>query len=471
MRHQIIRVILVVLGVFLAWSPLTAGEASKPNVILILADDLGWGDLGCYGQKKIRTPNLDKLAAGGIRFTQFYAGCPVCAPSRCVLMTGKHTGHAYIRTNKEVQPEGQEPIPEETVTLSRLLKNAGYATACIGKWGLGPVGSSGDPLKHGFDLFFGCNCQRHAHNFYPTYVRKNDQKLPLEGNTGGVTGKQYIHDLMEDEALAFIKENKARPFFLYLPFTIPHLALQVPEDSLAEYKGQWEDPPYQGGKGYQPHPAPRGAYAAMITRMDRSVGRIVELLQQLKLDENTVILFSSDNGAVFPGIGGSDPLFFNSTGGLRGFKGSVYEGGLRVPLIVAWKGHIPPGRTSDLPAASYDLLPTLCDLTRTKAPQDIDGLSLVPTLLGQGTQPRHTYLYWEFFGGGGQQSVRMGDWKAVRQNIHKGNLKIELYNLAKDPLQASDVAAENPEVMKRIEQILVEAHTPSKLFAFKALDK
>jgi len=366
----------------------------RPNIIFILADDLGWRDLGCYGGTKIRTPSIDRLAAEGIRFTQAYAGNAVCAPSRCCLMTGKHPGHAFVRNNREVQPEGQYPIPADTVTIAKLLKASGYATGAMGKWGLGPPGSDAAPTRQGFDLFFGYNCQRHAHNFYPTYLWRNDQRIELEGNDGGRTGKQYSHDLVEAEALQFIREHRSDPFFLYLPFTIPHLALQVPDDSLAEYVGKWDDPPYEGGKGYQPHPTPRAAYAAMVTRMDRSVGRIADLVRELGLDERTVILFSSDNGPAPLDVGGSDSKFFESAGSLRGLKGQLYEGGIRTPLIARWPGKIKPNTTTDLPTAFWDILPTLCELAAADTPNAIDGISVVPTLLGKGNQKRHEFLYW-----------------------------------------------------------------------------
>ncbi|MFN7623178.1 MAG: arylsulfatase, partial [Acidobacteriota bacterium] len=336
--------------------------AARPNIILIVADDLGSAELGSYGQKKIRTPHLDRLAAEGIRFTNFYAGSPVCAPSRYVLMTGRHGGHAYIRDNKEVSPEGQWPIPDSTVTIAELLKAQGYATGAFGKWGLGFVGSEGDPNRQGFDLFYGYNCQREAHNFYPTHLWRNEQKIMLEGNTRGLTGRQYSHDLIEAEALRFIRDHQDRPFFLYVPFTIPHLALQVPDDSLAEYVGTWDDPAYDGQNGYLPHPHPRAAYAAMVTRMDRSVGRMLQTLRETGLDRQTIVLFTSDNGPTYDRLGGSDSDFFQSAGILRGHKGSVYEGGIRVPLIAHWPGRIGAGRTADLPAAFYDLLPTLVEI-------------------------------------------------------------------------------------------------------------
>jgi arylsulfatase len=445
-------------------------SSRRPNIVLILADDLGYGELGCYGQKKIRTPHLDRLAANGLRFTQFYAGNAVCAPSRCVLMTGKHAGHAFVRDNRTVGREGQYPIPADSVTIAKVLRSKGYATGAMGKWGLGPPGSEGDPTKQGFDLFFGYNCQGHAHNHYPTYLWRNDKHVELEGNTGGDTGKQYSHDLFEAEALRFIRANKDRPFFLYVPFTVPHLALQVPEDSLAEYAGKWEDPPYKGGKGYRPHPRPRAAYAAMITRLDRSVGRIVALLDELGLGRQTLVCFSSDNGPTHDGGGGSDSEFFESAGPLRGLKGSLYEGGIRVPFIARRTGTIQPGTTSELPCAFCDLLPTFCEIAGAEATKDTDGISFLPTLLGKGGQKRHPFLYWEFPSYGGQQAVRMGAWKGIRRGLSKGVIKTELYNLARDLGEKTDVAADHPEIVAQVERIMVAEHRPSTVFPLPAID-
>jgi arylsulfatase A len=464
------RLVLALFAAFLCTGLAHAGDAKKPNIIFILADDLGYAELGCYGQQKIRTPHLDKMAAQGLRFTQHYSGNAVCAPSRCVLMTGLHSGHAYIRTNKETKPDGQQPIPADTVTIARLLRGAGYATGMIGKWGLGMHDSTGAPHKHGFEHFFGYYCQRHAHNHYPTFLWRNAEKAPLEGNPGGATGKQHAHDLFEQEALDFIRKHKGQPFFLYLPFTIPHVALQVPEDSLAEYKGQWQDPPYKGGKGYQPHPHPRAAYAAMVTRMDRTVGRILALLGELGLDEDTIVLFSSDNGPTHDGAGGSDSVFFRSAGLLRGFKGSLFEGGVRVPMIVRWPGKTQPGRTSDHISGFQDVLPTLCEIAGAKTPANLDGISFLPTIVGTGEQRKHEFLYWEFPSYGGQQAVRLGDWKAIRQNLLKGDSKMQLFNLAKDIGETTDVAAQHPDIVERMRSIMREQHRPSKVFPFKALD-
>jgi arylsulfatase len=463
-----------VLAVFAGSHAQAADPPARPNVIFILADDLGRGELGCYGQKKIRTPRIDRMAAQGLRFTQAYAGSPVCAPSRCALLTGKHGGHAWVRDNREIQPEGQLPIPDREITLAELFKRQGYATAAIGKWGLGPPGSEGDPIRQGFDLFFGYNCQRHAHNHYPRYLWRNDRRVTLAGNDGGRTGKQYSHDLFEAEALRFLREHRDRPFFLYLPFTVPHLAIQVPEDSLAEYRGKWDDPPYDGKKGYLPHPAPRAGYAAMVSRLDRSVGRILDLLKELGLDERTLVLFSSDNGPTDPGAGGTDSVFFESAGCFRGWKGDVYEGGIRTPLIARWPGRIKPGTVTDHVCYFPDVMPTLMEVigAADKVPKGLDGVSFAPTLLGRPERQRqHEYLFWEFNGYGGQQAVRLGDWKGVRRNMLKGNKTVELYNLKEDVSERHNVAGRHPEVVRRIEAIMSSAHTPSKLFPIKVLDE
>jgi arylsulfatase len=450
----------------------TAAAAEQPNIIFLLADDLGWRDLGCYGQAKIRTPHLDQLATEGMRFTQAYSGNAVCAPSRCCLMTGKHPGHAFVRDNRQWKPNvqwsGQIPLPEGTITLPALLKKHGYATGAAGKWGLGAPENSGDPLKHGFDHFFGYYCQAHAHNHYPAYIFRNGAKVNLEGNDGTATGKQFTQDLFEAEALAFIRDHKDRPFFLYLPFTVPHLAIQVPEDALAEYRGRFEETPYTG-KAYQPHDTPRAGLAAMITRMDRSVGRVMSLLKELQLDERTLVLFSSDNGPV-GSYAGSDNVFFGSRGELRGWKGSLYEGGIRVPLLARWPGKIKPDSTSNLPVAFWDVLPTLCKVAGVQSPTDSDGISFLPALLGREQARRHEFLYWEFPSYGGQQAVRLADWKGVRQTLQMGPSPIELYDLAQDPSETTDLAAKHVEIVERIRTIMQREHTPSALFPLPSVD-
>ena len=461
--------------------------AATPNIIFMLADDLGYGELGCYGQEKIRTPNIDKLAAQGMKFTEHYSGSPVCAPSRCVLLTGKHTGHAYIRDNSEWSErgevwrnpnlEGQRPLPLNTFTIGKMLQNRGYTTGAIGKWGLGGPDNSGDPNKQGFDHWYGYLCQRVAHNYYPIHLWRNGkkhvlawnkyffphQKLPEDRDPHDrlsyeeYSGKQYSMDLMAEEALWFIKENKEKPFFLYLPFPVPHAAIQVPEDSLKEYEGAFPETPYKGEKGYLPHPMPRAGYAAMITRMDREIGRIVDLLKELGLDENTLVFFSSDNGPTFNG--GTDSEFFKSAGPLRGLKASLYEGGIRVPMIARWPGKIKPGSESNHTSAFWDFLPTFAELLGIDPPGDIDGLSILPTLLDQPEkQKKHEYLYWEY---SRRQAMRMGDWKGIRKGI---NENIELYNLKHDIGEKNDVAKENMEIVARIEKIMKEGRTKSELF-------
>ena len=438
----------------------------KTNIVYLIADDLGYAEVGCYGQKKIKTPNIDKLAAQGMKFTQHYSGNPVCAPSRCVLMTGKHSGHAQVRGNKQVGGKegwklgsttgGQWPLKAGTVTVAKILKDAGYRTGAFGKWGLGRVGTTGEPLKQGFDHFFGYNCQRQAHTYYPNHLWRDGKVEWIEANKDGKEGA-YSHDLIANEAMKFVKANKDRPFFLYVPFTIPHVALQVPEDSLAEYKGKWPDPPYTGDKGYFPHPNPRACYAAMVTRMDRDVGRIMSLLKELNLEDNTIVMFTSDNGPTFNG--GSDSAFFESARPLRGLKGSVYEGGIRVPFIVRWPGRVKAGSTSDHICAFWDFLPTCCELIGVDAPSDIDGISILPTLLSQrGKQKKHKYLYWEL---GGRQGVRMGRWKAVRPRLKR---KIQLYDLDKDIGEQNDVADANPTIAAKMAELMRTGRTESEVF-------
>lgn len=469
-----------------AVSSAAASEKQPPNIVFIIADDLGYKELGCYGQKYIRTPNIDELAKDGIRFTQFYSGNAVCAPSRCNLMTGKHPGHAYVRNNgkpdyvqnmKEKEGweyPGQHPIPDEEITIAEMLKQKHYATGAMGKWGLGHFGTSGDPNKQGFDLFYGFNCQVHAHNHYPRFLWRNHTKETLPGNDRTLNGETYSQDKFVEVGMDFIRENKDRPFFLYLPFAVPHLAIQAPEESVAEYRGKIPEADYKH-RGYIKREDPRAGYAAMITHMDKGVGQIMNLLKELNLDDNTVVFFTSDNGPTYDRLGGSDSVFFESAGPWRGFKGSLYEGGIRVPLVVRWPGHIAPGQVTDHLSAFWDVMPTIAQLTGTKAPADIDGISFVPTLLGEPQeQKQHEYLYWEFPAYTGQQAVHMGDWKGVRQNLlRKKNpqMKIELYNLKNDPGEQHDVADQHPEIVARIKSIMKTGRTPSKMFPFPALDQ
>lgn len=458
-----------------------AGNA-KPNIIYILGDDLGIGELGCYGQTKIRTPNIDQLAKEGMLFTRHYSGSTVCAPSRCTLLTGLHTGHSFIRNNAEVGTwesfDGQMPIPASSDTIAKRLKTAGYATACIGKWGLGGVGSSGDPLNQGFDHFFGYNCQRHSHNYYPQYLIKDREHFPLNNptipqglfpkgkdpmdpaNYKVYQGTDYAPDFMEKEALAFIRENKDKPFFLYFSTTVPHAALQVPDDSLAEYKDKFDDKPYLGDKGYLPCRYPRATYAAMITRMDRSVGRMMAQLKELGLDKNTIVCVVGDNGPTFNG--GTDSAYFNSAQGYRGLKCALYEGGIRAPCVVRWPARVAAGSTSDHLSAMWDMMPTFCDAAGVESPKGTDGISMLPALTGHPeAQKPHEYLYWE--DACNKQALRWGDWKLIK--YHPG-LKVELYNLKDDPKEEKDLAKENPEMKAKLEQMMSEVRADSKEFPF-----
>lgn len=418
----------------------------RPNIIFILADDLGYGDLGCYGQKVIQTPNLDRMAAEGIRFTDCYAGSTVCAPSRCCLMTGYHTGHARIRGNK------RHPLLPEDVTVAELLKAEGYATGIIGKWGLGEPATTGIPNRQGFDEWFGYLNQRRAHNYYPDYVWHNETKYYLE--------HQYSHDLFTERALDFIKRNKDRRFFLYLAYTIPHA-----NNELGRKTGNGMEVPSDEPYSDKPWPQPQKNHAAMITRLDRDIGRLFDLLKQLGIDENTIVFFSSDNGPHKEG--GADPKFFNSSGPLRGYKRDLYEGGIRVPMLVRWPGVIEAGRVCDFPWAFWDFLPTAAELAGASVPEGIDGISIVPTLLAR-KQKGHDYLYWEFYERGFQQAVRMGPWKGVR--LAQGK-PIELYNLQEDIGEKNNIADRHLQIVQQIERIMKEAHIDSKHYPIRKRKK
>jgi arylsulfatase A-like enzyme len=406
--------------------------APGPNIVFILADDLGRGDLGCYGQAKIRTPHLDRMAAEGLRFTQAYTGTSVCAPARCSLMTGLHMGHAPIRANREVQPEGQRPLPEGTLTVARVLQEAGYATACVGKWGLGMFDTPGSPLKAGFDHFFGYNCQRHAHSYYPKYLYRGAERVELDGKT-------YAQDLIAEDVLGWVRRTAARPFFLYYAITLPHARFEIP--SVEPYDAEpWTDAARK--------------YAAMVSRLDRDVGRLISLLGELGLDGKTVVFFASDNGADNPAR-----EFFRSNGDLRGIKRTMYEGGIRVPMIVRWPGTVPAGKASDVPWAFWDFLPTAAELAGAKLPADakIDGLSVVSALRG-GEGPKRDCFYWELHEGKFIQALRLGNWKAVRSGP---GAPLELYDLEADPSERNDLAAGNPEVIARAEALLKESRVDS----------
>ena len=470
----------------------TQPRTDRPNIVFILADDLGYRELGCYGQTKIRTPHLDQLAAEGLRLTQHYSGNAVCAPSRCVLMTGRDPGHAWIRNNSEMQPEGQKPIPASEVTIAELLKAQGYVTGAFGKWGLGGPGSEGDPLNQGFDRFFGYNCQRHAHSFYPDYLWSNSERVALKNNPpvpghaklkagadpadprsyDAFKGQDYAPDRIREAAMQFMTENQDRPFFLYYPTTLPHVALHVPDEELKPYlELGWNDPPFTAAAGgYTPHFTPRAAYAAMISHMDRDVGALLKHLKELGLEENTIVVFSSDNGTTHLEQE-VDYEFFKSVGDLRGLKGSLYEGGVRVPAIVRWPGHIAAGTSTDFVSGFEDWLPTLLEMAgaEEKIPKVVNGISLFPVLT-TGAQTERALLYREFPGYGGQQSLRIGRWKAVRQNLEKGREQTELYDLVADASEAQDVADQNPEVIQEMERRMKEYRTPSSLFPLRPFD-
>ncbi|UCG46416.1 MAG: arylsulfatase [Phycisphaerales bacterium] len=418
-----------------------AAASGKPNIIFIMADDLGYGDLGCYGQKHIKTPNIDRLAAEGTLFTQCYAGSTVCAPSRSVLMTGQHTGHTRVRGNKGrvggVGPEKRVPLEAEDVTVAEILKNAGYVTGITGKWGLGEPDTSGVPSRQGFDQWFGYLNQNKAHSYYPPYLWRNERQQNLEGNRNG-RRETYSHDLFTEFAFDFLRANKDRPFFLYLPYTIPHAAYEIPSTE-----------PYS----QKPWPADAKVHAAMITRMDRDIGRIMALLQELEVDDETLVFFCSDNGAAqrWEGI-------FDSSGPLRGRKRDMYEGGIRTPMIARWPGRIPAGKKS--PAVWYfaDVLPTFAELVGEKPPRRIDGISILPTLLGKKQTTDDRYLYWEFFEGGFKQAVRWRNFKAVRRGLDQ---PLELYDLDNDVAEKNDIADKRLDVAARIELYLQRARTES----------
>jgi arylsulfatase len=462
-------------------------DPPKPNIVLIVADDLGYGELGSYGQQRIRTPTLDRLAEEGMRFTRHYSGSPVCAPSRATLLTGLHTGHAVVRDNDEMTErgdvwgdtliEGNRPLPTGTYTIGRMLQDAGYVTAAIGKWGLGGPGDTGEPNLQGFDHWYGYMCQREAHNYYPTHLWRNGEREALAGNPpfrahqrfpasadpndpasyAAYRGETYAMDVMMDDAVAFVQEHAGEPFFLYLPFPVPHVALQVPDESVAGYEGQFADTPYPGDRGYLPHRTPRAAYAAMITRMDEGIGAILRTLEDAGVAENTVVIFTSDNGPTFNG--GTDSEFFDSTGGLRGLKTMLYEGGIRGPLIVRWPGRIAPGAISDHVSAFWDFMPTLADIAGAAPPPETDGLSMVPVLTGDAaSQSIHERLYWEYHGG---QAMVSGRWKAVRSDMQA---PLELYDLAADFNESTDVASSHPDVVERLLTKLDSARTPSAFF-------
>jgi arylsulfatase A-like enzyme len=456
------RIFLKQAALSLAAAPLFTSSVhavpNKPNVIYILADDLGYGDLSCYGQERFKTPHLDQMASEGIKFTQHYSGSTVCAPTRCCLMTGKHTGHAVVRGNREAQPEGQQPMPADTVTLAHLFKQAGYTTGMFGKWGLGAPGSASDPMKMGWDVFYGYNCQRHAHRYYTDYLWHNDKKIP-------VNNKDYTHDLIAEQALNFVRDNKDNPFFCYFPITIPHAAMEAPEEDVAPWREEWPQFENETGKYAKATTTnPQAQFAAMMTKLDNTVGDLFALLKELGIDDNTVVMFTSDNGPHEEG--GHDPEFFNCNGPLKGHKRDLYEGGIRTPMIARWPGKIEPSTTTDHISAHWDVLATCADVAGFDVPEDTDGISFLPTLNGEGEQEQHEYLYWEFHEQDGKQAVRKGKWKAIKLNVSNKGPKapIELYNLEDDIGEGHNIARKHKNVVRELAPLFETARTENGTF-------
>ncbi len=441
-------------------------QQQRPNIIFLLADDLGIGDVGCYGQQKIRTPNIDALALSGMKFTQFYSGSTVCGPCRSSFMTGLHTGHTPVRGNRGVQPEGQYPLPANTNTIARMLQANGYITADFGKWGLGGIGTDGIPLKQGFDIFYGYNCQTLAHNYYPDHLWSNNDRIELPNKT---KDSVYSADLIQQNAMKFIHQEHRQPFFLYLSYTLPHAGLNLPRDSVYwNYVKQFNDAPLKetaGVKQYESgpfEPYPHAAYAAMVARLDKYVGEIKASLKKQGLEENTLFIFTSDNGPHKEG--GNDPEFFNSNGIYRGRKRDLYDGGIHMPFIASWKGRIPSNSTSNQLAAIWDMFPTFLSAAGVRSSATIDGISLLPTLLNKnGQQVQHEYLYWEFHEEGGKQAVRWGKWKAIQLKVsEKTDGPIELYDLEADPSEKNNIAAQQPAIVKQMVAYILAAHVSNK---------
>ncbi len=506
-------IVLFIIALIACNPPKEPEKPVQPNIIYILADDLGYGDVGVYGQEKIETPNIDALARGGMLFTQHYSSAPVCAPARYMLLTGKHSGHAYIRGNHEWGErgevwnyramirdstlEGQIPVPENTVTFPQRLQEAGYRTGMIGKWGLGAPHTHSVPNQLGFDYFYGYNCQRQAHTYYPVHLYENDHRVYLKNDTvaphepfpegadpldpesyAKFHQGDYSEDRMFDALSGFVADNADQPFFLYWATAIPHVSLQAPQRWIDYYVEKFGDEePYTGERGYAPQRYPRAAYAAMVSYLDENIGKLVQQLKEAGVYENTLIIFTSDNGPSY--AGGADPGWFNSGGPLqeqegRG-KGNVYEGGIRVPMIASWPGKIAPGSRTDHPSVHYDMFATLGDLLDMDVPKDTDGISFLPSLLQDGEQEPHEFLYWEFPEYGGQVAIRMpagreggGDWKVIRRNLKNDQeATLELYDLSNDPGETKNVADQHPEVIEQAVSIFAREHRDAEVERFR----
>lgn len=474
MKKLVFLLSLAILIVSCQNQPKEKEELQKPNIIYILADDLGYGDLSCLGQTHFQTPNIDQLAAEGMTFTQHYAGSTVCSPSRSVLLTGQHTGHTPIRGNKRDE-FGNWPMSAGAVTIAEILKENGYTTGVFGKWGLGYPGSEGDPNKQGFDEFFGYNDQTLAHNYYPYFLNHNQDTVWLEKNAGSGKGT-YAPIPIHEHALKFMEDNKDKPFFLYYPSVIPHAELFAPEEYIEKYRGKFlpekvfagddENAPRYKKGGYGSQPESHAAFAAMINILDDQVGEIVAKIKELGIDKNTIILFSSDNG---PHVeGGGDPDYFDSNGIYKGYKRDLYEGGIHAPMIVWWPGKIAAASQNDHISAFWDILPTITDLVGAPTPENIDGISFLPSLMGNENQKEHDYLYWEFHEKNGRLAIRQGDWKLIRYDVFSPEkTTTELYNLANDPGEENNVAKENPEITDKLLKLLETARTPSEDFKFE----
>jgi arylsulfatase A-like enzyme len=474
-KQILILLLILTISIFSSAGTALPAKNDLPNIVLIVADDLGYGDLGCYGQKKISTPNIDRLASEGLLFTQYYAGTTVCAPSRSAMLTGQDTGHTPIRGNKSVQPEGQWPLPANSTTIAELLKRAGYTTGAFGKWGLGYIDTQGDPNHQGFDRFYGYNCQALAHNYYPDHLWENRHRVELNGNSGSKTG-DYAPDLIHRQALAFMEDNKDKPFFLFYPTTLPHAELLVPEEEIESFRGRYNpEKAYEGARPgddkyrlgpYSYQAEPHAAFAAMITILDRKVGELMKKLDELHIADNTLVIFTSDNGPHLEG--GADPDYFDSNGPLRGYKRDLYEGGIRVPFIVRWRKTIAPGKRTSALAAAWDILPTLAALSGVHPPPDVQGHSLVSLLTGKGVLPSREYLYWEFHEGGGAKAIRKDRWKLVCRNVlDPTKTSYELYDLDNDLSEEHDVAATHPKELEKLKSLMARARIPAVDFAFE----
>jgi len=480
--------ILLLVSIFSLLISSNNDDYEPPNIILILADDLGYSELGCYGQKKIKTPNLDRLASQGIRFTNAYSGSAVCDPSRAVLMTGRHIGHA---NSSWVNTKGQLPIKNKEITIAEVLKKKGYVTGAFGKWGLGEAYNEGDPQKQGFDRFYGYYLQSRCHSYYPSYLWNDGEQVelnnipPVPGHArfpkyadpndpasyDRYKGTDYAPDRINEKVLQFIEQNKDKPFFLYYPTILPHLALQVPDEELKSYLDlNWNDPPFLAREGYAytPHQTPRAAYAAMISRMDRYVGKVLELLDKLKLADNTIVIFSSDNGVTHL-KNEVDYEFFESAGALKGLKGDLYEGGIRVPMIIRWPGHTHSGTKSDRIVGFEDILPTLAKLSGAEldVPEEVDGISFLATLQGE-NQIERPFLYREYVGYGGQIAVRIGKWKGIKRDlIANPDAPLELYNLDSDIGEKNNIVKLHPEIASKIEALMLSERRIPELERFR----